>query len=744
VPDLPAIRRTIPVLRTNTVSRSRLMARLNWDVRGRVTLISAPAGSGKSTLAAQWLSGDPTPAAWLALDNVHNAPHIFVRDVAESLRGVVADIGGDTLSMLRAQPAPPAAAALTALINDLTDDGRVLTLALDDVHLIDQTETEALLAQLIEHQPPWLHLLLITREDPQIPLARLRASGRLVELRAADLSFDRVEVGHFLAQTMGLHLPGDLVDTLAQRTEGWAAGLQLAALSLTGRDDPAAFVTSFAGTHQFVLDYLIEEVLGRQSAAMQEFLLRCAVADRLCGPLCDVLVPDLGMTGHDALRAAEAANLFVIALDDERGWYRFHQLFVDLLRQRLRQRFTADQIADLHRVACHWHRGNGLEVDALRHAASADDTGVAADIIEGGGMPLHFRGGVFAVLSWLRAQSPATLDARPSLWVIYASALLLTSRIDDVLPRLIAAESALSRLPPDETTRDWLGHAASIRATLAFAAVQPDEILAQSQRALALLSPNNLPVQAATRWTLGVAHQFRGEYVEAQRALAEALAVSEPIGHQIIVIMSSIGLGQIALAANRLDDAEHAYLRAAAWARDPALPVAAEACLGLARVALARGDLDTAEREARAGIDLLPLMTRTDRSVAAQILLARLRLARGDRSGAQTCLSTAQAEAVARGFAWLLPEIAGVQAEIDRAQPPGHSGTASYIDPLSPRELEVLQLMAKGLSNQEIADRLFVSLSTVKGHSQRLFDKLQARRRTGAIARARELGLIET
>jgi LuxR family maltose regulon positive regulatory protein len=718
-----------------------------------------------------------------------------------------------------------------------------------------------------------MHLVIATREDPALPLARLRAQGQLVELRAADLRFTPAEAAEFLNQAMGLHLAAAEVAALETRTEGWIAGLHLAALSLQGREDTAAFVAAFSGSHRFVLDYLVEEVLSQQPAGVQDFLLRTAVLDRLCGPLCDALAPDAPASGQETLAYLDRANLFVVPLDNNRHWYRYHHLFGELLRQRLHQQHP-DEIAGLHIRASIWYEDSGLEIEAFHHAAAAQDLDRAERVLAGKGMPLLFRGAVRPVLSWLASLPTSVLDARPGLWVTYASALLFVQQVAGVEEKLQAAEAALARVPLDDDTRDLHGHIASIRATVAVTQHDVETILAQSRRALDYLHPHNLPVRTAANWSLAYAHHLQGDRAAAGRAYAEASAASQAMGHYIIHIMATLGLANIQEADTRLAQAAATYRRALELAGDPPLPVACGAHLGLARISYQWDDLEAAQRHGEESLRLARQIPNTDRAVAAELFLARLKLAQGDVAGAVVLAATAEQAAELQNFVLQLPEAAAVrtlillrqgnpaaaaqwtqahklplsaarallaqgdaaaalatlaayrqQAEargwaderlkalvlqaaahrvlgdretalqlladalalaepagfvrlfVDEGPPlaqvlaaaaarwimpdyaarllaafgaeeqrtedtPQQRAAQPLLEPLSERELEVLQLIAQGLSNQEIGARLFLALDTVKGHNRRIFDKLEVQRRTEAVARARELGLL--
>src|SRR5213082_3355089 len=343
----------LPRLRPNVVSRPRLLERLNEGLHHKLILISAPAGFGKTTLVSEWVEGIERPrarTAWLSLDEGDNDPTRFLTYLVAALQTIAATIGEGVLDVLQSSQPPPTEAILTALLNEITTLPDQFILVLDDYHVLEAKAVDQALTYLVEHLPPQMHLVIATREDPQLPLARLRARGQLTELRATDLRFTPSEAAGFLNQGMGLNLSTENITALEARTEGWIAGLQLAALSMQGHQDTTSFIKSFTGSHHFVLDYLVEEVLQQQPASIQAFLLRTSILDRLCGSLCDAVLLNPSVSGQATLEYIEHANLFLVPLDDERRWYRYHQLFADLLRQRLHQRsasFTGDEVWDV-------------------------------------------------------------------------------------------------------------------------------------------------------------------------------------------------------------------------------------------------------------------------------------------------------------------------------------------------------------------------------------------------------------
>jgi LuxR family maltose regulon positive regulatory protein len=880
-----------PRPRQTVVRRLRLLAQLRAGLDGPLTLLSAPAGFGKTTLLADGLADCSRPVAWLSLEEGDGDLPRFLTYLVAALQTVDSTTGAHLQGLLGANP-PSAEFLLTALVNDLAARQQEIVLVLDDYHRAASPAVEQALTFLLEHLPTQLHLVLATREDPALPLARLRARGELTELRLAALRFTAEEAGAFLKQSLGLSLTTGEVAILETRTEGWIAGLQLAGLSLQGQTDPGRFLEAFGGSSQFVLDYLAEEVLQRQPERVQQFLLGTAILERLCGPLCEAVLLVPAGTGQATLEELERENLFVVPLDEDRRWYRYHQLFAELLRQRLRRRLAAapsgqeaagaggiagvESESELHRRASEWYEAKGLELEAFEQAVAAQDNERAARLMEGKGMPLHFRGAIAPVLSWLKSLPRGVLDARPSLWVMYASALSMTNDLTGVEEKLKAAEAALEGAEQDETTRNLIGHIAAIRALLAATQYQADIVIAQSQLALEYLRPDNLPVRTATVWKLGWAYLMQGDRAAASQALSEAIALSKASGNTVIYLSALVGLGAVQEAELQLALAAETYQQALQQTGDLPRPGAGESHLGLARISYEWNDLAAAERHGQTGLQLTKQVESTDRYLVSEVFLARLQLARGDSAGAAARLAAAAQSARQHQFAARLPEIAAAQVvtwlrqghpaaaaqlaasyedPLSRARVHlAHGDTAealavlgpwreeveargwpdarlqellleglarwlaeqreqavetvtealalaepagcvrSFVDegpvmaelltevaargilpeymeqllaacameqereehrlagsalaipvlvePLSRREEEVLRLIAQGLSNQEIAERLVVALDTVKGHNQKIFSKLQVQRRTEAVARARELGLL--
>jgi LuxR family transcriptional regulator, maltose regulon positive regulatory protein len=878
-PPILATKLYVPSRRAKVVLRSRLDERLNEGLGRRLTLVSAPAGFGKSTLVAEWIARCALPVAWLSLDEGDGHPNRFLTYLVAALRNVAPGAGEGVLAMLDSPRPPPLESTLTLLLNELAALPDTLVLVLDDYHSVDSQAVDDAVAFLLEHLPPRMHVVIATREDPALPLARMRARAELTEVRASDLRFTPEESAAFLGQVMGLDLSSSDVEALDATTEGWIAGLQLAAISLQGHDDAAGFIRSFSGSHRFVLDYLVEEVLGRQPPAIRDFLLRTSILDRLCGPLCDAVAPDPARPGQETLEQLDRANLFLVALDGERRWYRYHHLFRDLLRQRLTQAEPVASVDEIHDRASRWCEANNLDLDAFRHAAAGHDAEHAERLITGRAPSLQGRGAISSAEDWLLSLPAGALDARPSLRLSYADVLVDTGRTRGVEAMLAAAESALDTRPQDELTRPLLAWIARIRALLAFLEHRPDDMTVASERALELL-PADSSTRAFAAWAAGSARESRGERAAARQAYGEALSMSRAAGYRLGEMAASLGIAGIHEIDTELRLAAATYEDTIRLAADLPFPWISDAHLGLARIRYEWNDLGAASASGETSLGLARQIQDNDRPVACLVLLARVRLAQGDAAEAARLLAEADAWVNEHDFARAAPSVADARAmlalrggDVDAAtrladafdlplvraraclaggdaegalaaleparreaevrawpdarlralilqslaqraagdpraalslleeamrmaeprgfvrlfvdegplmasllreaaeqglrresclrllagfaadSPEGCPGAeasrgarpadaSGLVEPLSRRELELLELIAEGLGNQDIADRLYVSLHTVKTHARNIYAKLGVGSRTQAAARARALGLL--
>jgi LuxR family maltose regulon positive regulatory protein len=672
---LLASKTRVPDRRPGRVPRERLLERMGPATAARLTVVSAPAGYGKTTLLTEWLAAlpaDAPPVAWLALDPADDDPAglwAYLLDaVGRALPGVAAGAAGALAA------GEPVDAVVTTLLNDLAAADRDVLLVLDDAHVLRSADVLAGLRLLVEHLPPRVHLVLATRSDPDLPLARLRARGELVEVRAADLRFSAAETAVYLADAGVPLTPADHA-AVARRTEGWAAALQLVVLALRDAGDVAAVLGGLHGEHRHLADYLVEEVLRHQSADVRAFLLRTSVLSRLTGPLCDAVVG--GSDGAAVLEALDRANLFLVPLDDERRWFRYHHLFAEVLAARL-AREQGDAVAALHHRAGRWHAGHGDPAEAVRHALAGGDHERAAELVEAAVPALRRDRRESTLRGWVAALPPDVVGARPALALGQVGALLAEGRTAAAAELLDHVEVGLDAGGPARSAPDAAvaGQAALFRAALAQAAGDGAAVERHARRAADLLGPGDHPGRGAAAGLLGLAAWSRGDLDDAERWWSASHAALERAGHHADAHGAVLALGDIRLAQGRLADAAAGYAQAlAALPRGAGGAVprgAADMHVALAGVLRERGELEAA-REHLAAADALGddaglPQNRHRRRVAG----ALLQVAAGDVAGAVALLDQAERAYVADFFPDVRPVAAvraGVQARAGLLDP---------------------------------------------------------------------------
>jgi LuxR family maltose regulon positive regulatory protein len=665
----------LPRLRPNVVSRPRLLERLNEGLHRNLTLISAPAGFGKTTLVSEWVALIERATAWLSLDEGENDPTRFLTYLVAALQTIAPNIGEGMLGVLQSSQPPPPEAILTALLNEITTLPDHFVLVLDDYHVIDAKAVDQALTYLVEHLPPQMHLVIATREDPQLPLARLRARGHLIELRAADLRFTASEAAEFLNQVMGLSLSAADIAALEDRTEGWIAGLQLAALSMQRHQDVPGFIRAFAGDHRYIVDYLVEEVLQRQPEPVRSFLLQTAILDRLNGPLCDAVTGQ--EEGNARLEALERGNFFVVPLDDKRHWYRYHHLFAEVLSAHLMAE-QPDQVSTLHRRASAWYEQNDLPSDAIRHALAAKDFERAADLIERAVPAMRRSRQEATVLGWLQALPDELLHYRPVLSVHYAGTLLLSGELEGVEARLrdaerwldtkadmgelVLASSAEMVVVDEEEFLRLPGSIAVYRAASALALGDVADTVKYARRALDLLPEEEHLGRGAAAGFLGLAYWTSGDLEAAHRSYTDCMARVQRAGHISDAIGCSIALADIRIAQGRLHEAMRTYEQALQLATahgEPVLRGTADMYVGMSELHREQNDLHAATqlllRSKELG-ELTGLPQNRYRWCEAQ---AGIREAQGDLDGALDLLHEAERLYVSDFFPNVRPIAAG-------------------------------------------------------------------------------------
>jgi LuxR family transcriptional regulator, maltose regulon positive regulatory protein len=747
-PDaLLATKLHLPRTRPGFVVRSRLVNRVAHAQGGELTLVCAPAGFGKTALLADWARRDPRPVAWLSLDDADNDPARFWRHVAAALDGVRPGVAQQVAALLQGLQPTSFEAVVTALANELAGVAEEVVLVLDDYHLIQASQVHQSVEFLLQHLPACLRLVVASRADPPLPLARLRARVQLAELRERDLRFSSEEAAELLRTAVEAELPEAAVAALADRTEGWVAGLQLAALSLQGRSDIAAFVAEFSGSHRYVLDYLTEEVLDRQPQPLRGFLLQTSVLERLSGPLCEAVT---GRADSQALlEQMERANLFLLPLDEVRGWWRYHHLFADLLRARL-AREQPERLPELHRAAAVWCEQHGLVDDAVRHALAAGDTLWAARLIEQHWDAMLWRSEDVTFRRWLRALPAELVSSRPRLCLAQAYWALLSGRLEAVEPLVADAQQAFAAVA-EEPYEPSAGRAASLLANLPAAITLAPAMLARdrgdaertaefAQEAMTHLTDADRTLRHFARYYLAMADWLRGRVVEAEQALAGLAAEQVAAGARYLAPLYH-DLGQVQRARGHLGAALRTYERALGLATQAgrALPPAGIPHVDIAEVLYERGELKAALDHATHGVALSMQLGWARQLVASLAVLAWIRHAQGDGVGALEAVGEAERVGVSPAMVGLLNPLPALRARLALAL--GEVGEAvrwvqecgldADDEPNHPREREYLVLVRVLLAQQAPEQAL--------GLLQRLHTLAAAQGRTGSVIEARAL-----
>lgn len=861
----------IPTRRATAVARPDLVRHLNENLFGdsgfarKLTLVSAPAGFGKTSIVAEWLAGQDLPVAWLALDPQDADPVRFLTYIVGALEAASLPVDSEVYGALQSPQSPTLSFLLTGLVNELAGIPGKAFLVLDDYQCVASPALDDILLFLIENGPPQLHIVLITRHDPGFPLARLRARAQLLELRTQDLKFTVSEVELFFRVSASLSLSAEEIRALEARSEGWIAGLQMAALALQGSGSgrsPSESVAAFTGSHRFVQDYFVDEVLSKQTEAALAFLVTTSYLGRFNASLCEEVLDLPAGSGTTSLAALERSNLFLVPLDGDRRWYRYHHLFAELLQKRLPGpvRGPCPEPSEIHRRASAWFDRNDYIVEAFRHAAASGDVIRTEALISDPRMRTYTRDVLFEIIEWLTGLPAEIKDSRPSLWVKSATFPLMAGQTQGVEERLRSAESALRGREAGNAY--LLGQIAMARSALAISRYRMEEAKSHARRSLEILPDGPSVARLGALYSLGTAYQHTGDREEARKIFDTILPISLAGGATFLHVLTLVALGDIEERSNRLHAAQEAYEKAIDLSSRHPQPGVCDAYLGLARIHYQWNQLSDAAAFAEQALALANQYdSAIDRHILSEVFLARIDLARGDPEGAERRLAEAEKAAVKHRFELRLPEIAAEQAylRLARGRIPDSAGSTTamririhlarkdfgaasrlaaslveatedrgeawlqgqllsaltryanddqdaaletlkgvfsvtrpegflrifadegapmrgliglarsrgvapdYTDrilaacddaasrgspatgklgPISPREYEVLSQMATGLSNDEIAEKLFLSTHTVKVHIRNIFGKLSVANRTSAVAKARSMGLL--
>ena len=753
----------VPRWRTGLVPRARLIERLDQGTERKLTLVSAPAGFGKTTVLAEWLAATPAgerPAAWVSLDQSDNDPALFWAYLIAALQKVQSEVGKSALSLLHSPQPPPIESVLTTLINDINaiqDDpsagsGHGFVLVLDDYHVIDAELVHDAVTFLLDHLPPQMHLIIASRSDPPLPLSRLRGRGELAELRASDLRFTPDEAAAFLNDVMGLSLSAGDVAALEARTEGWVAGLQLAALSMQGRDDVPGFITAFSGDDRYIVDYLVEEVLKRQPERVRSFLLQTSVLDRLSGPLCDAVTGR--EDGKGVLEALERGNLFFVPLDDKRQWYRYHHLFGDVLHAHSMEE-QPDQVPVRHRRASEWYEHNGLPADAVRHALAGEDFERAAGLVELAALAMLGSSQEPTLLEWLKALPDELFRERPVLSVYYAFTFGVGSeaaeaRLRDAERWLDTAVDTSERpeapsaemvVVDEEAFRSLPGAIAVVRAYHAGVLGDLPGTVKYARRALDLLSEADHLGRGTAAAFLGIASWTIGDLEAAHRTLADAMASYQMAGNTHWVILGTLNLADIRVTQGRLREAVSKYEQSLQLATQQGEPVwgTADLLVGMSELHRERDDLEAATQQLLRSKELGEHAGMPENQHRWHVAMARIKEAQGDLDGALDLLDEAERLYVmgpvpdVRPVATLKTRIWVAQGRLAEALGWARERDLSADDDLSYlREFEHVTL-ARVLIARYKSDREERSIHEAVGLLERLLQASEEGERTGSV-----------
>ena len=731
-----------PAIRAQLIERAALIGLLSADPPRKLTLLSAPAGWGKTTLLAQWVSSvtdESDRLGWLSLDASDNDPMRFWTCALAALQKACPGVAARAFELAR-MGADPSEVVLPILLNELAAIDYRIALILDDYHLVESRTVHEQVAFLIERMPQTLQLVIATRSDPMLPLARLRARGELLEVRTEELRFHVDEAAHLLTDVLGLTLTDPQIQLLSRRTEGWAAGLYLAALSLTGRTDAATFIRTFAGDNRHIADYLIAEVLDGQPPGRRNFLLRTSLLPRLNGALCDAVLQTSGSAS--VLETIERDNFFLLALDDRRHWYRYHQLFGELLRTEL-HRTKPELISSLHQRAAAWFAGEDLIDEAVHDRVAADDIPGSAELIATNWASAFNRGRLSTVSGWMDLLPAEVVSGEPRLGVARAWIALDCGQLDDAGTWLEAVEVTLAT---GATHVDTVGaQIVVMRAVYQFKSGELAAAMVTARRAVTL-DFGDAPLGGSAAYCIyGSALYFSGNTRDAQGAYRAAVPLAEDVGNHLARRYALGYLAMIWADEGRLAEAEQLIRRATGSSRDLAdeehfvdmmVSLAVAVVLDMRGEAAAAAEaVDMAVVLARRGAGVLEV---ANALLAQAVILGNL----GEHSEAEA--SRIEAARLLRRCA-----DAGIAQRLLAAAEPSkgvaaaaHNQQWAPGEELTSKELEVLRLLATRLSRREIGERLYVSLNTVKTHQRALYRKLGAENRSAAVDRARELGLL--
>jgi LuxR family transcriptional regulator, maltose regulon positive regulatory protein len=745
-PVLISTKLHVPRMRSGMVSRPRLVARLVGGRERKLALLCAPAGWGKTTLLIEWLASpdEPRECAWVSLDAADGDPGRFWSYVIGALRAVRPDVGEGALAALPAAGAAVNDTVVPLLVNDLAAVDEPLVLVLDDYHLVRGAAVHDSVAFLLRRLPAGVQLAVASRADPPLPLAALRAARDMVEIRAAELRFSEDEAAELLNDSLGLGLDASDVGSLHARTEGWAAGLGLAALSVERQADRRAGVEALTGEDRQISDYL-HEVLAEQPAGLREFLLRTSILERFCASLCEAVTGDGNAT--EQLERVERSNLFLVPLDSRGEWYRYHHLFAELLRHEL-VRSSRDLVPELHRRASAWHREHGTAEEAIAHATAAGDHTEAADLIARHWMPIAVRGQRETVAAWIDRLPQEVVLGDARLCLARGWLLLILGAFDEVEPWVLAAESGPLPGPlyHPSPRASIAASAALLRSGGAGFGGDVGRAIEHGRAALALDEDEASPTRGLSRLALAYGLYFAGEIAASEELLVEALRPRpQPEFAQTHVYILAL-LASTSLDRDDLAGAERLAAEAEGLVSERRLdeqPFVALVHVARGRLLERRAEAAGAAASFGRAVELARRGGRRLELAHALLLLARLKRRQRDYLAARSLVREAgNVLAACPDPGWLRDLLAKTERSLQLTAPRRRASGPPRDPDLSERELAVLRLLASDLSQREIGAELYISLNTVKFHIRNIFRKLGVSSRAEAVARGRELALL--